>query len=36
LAFERVVLKAYGCESLYEPILTAAKTLHDLRLSPVR
>ena len=36
LAFERVVLKAYGCESLYEPILTAAKTLHNLRQAPVR
>ena len=36
LAFERVVLKAYGCESLYEPILTAVKTLHSLRLAPVR
>ncbi|MBR0504678.1 MAG: N-6 DNA methylase [Kiritimatiellae bacterium] len=36
LAFERAVLKAYDCESLYTPILTAVKTLHNLRLAPVR
>ena len=36
LAFERAVLKAYDCESLYNPILTAIKTLHNLRQAPVR
>lgn len=36
LAFERIVLKAYGCELLYEEILNATKTLHGLRLASVR
>ena len=36
LAFERAVLKAYGYESFYNPILTAVKILHSLRLAPVR
>ena len=35
LAFERIVLKAYGLESLYEQILSATRTLHRLRLSSV-
>lgn len=35
LAFERVILKAYSCESLYETILAAVKTLHRLRQAPV-
>ena len=36
LAFEQTVLKAYGCESLYNPIQVAVKTLYSLRQPPVR
>lgn len=36
MAFERTVLEAYGCESLYMQILTAATTLHNLRLASLR
>lgn len=36
LNFEHAVLKAYGCESLYEHMLTAVTTLHRLRLASVR
>lgn len=36
VAFERTVLDAYGCESLYKQILTAVMTLHGLRLASLR
>ena len=34
--FEHAVLRAFGCESQYGKVLAAVKTLHELRLAPVR